>query len=550
VVLAQDKPGFIANRFGMWNLFHTIHTAERLGLTVEQVDEISGTFLGRPKSATFRLADIIGLDVMRDIANNLKSSLTEDPKTATFEIPNSMLSLLGRGWIGDKTGHGYYRREGKETLVLDFATFAYRMPREVQFPDSAELNALPLGERLAKGLDLKSEVGEFLREALIPALVYADELKAQVSHSVADFDNVMKWGFGWEKGPFELIDCIGSQKVWPQRVEDGPDHPYYKQGSVRGFHGGYTNLPKHPEFETLHDFKQIEVGETYRLRDMGNGVIAIVLTSKMGVLSPKVVAELKQVFGQKFSHYVLTSEAKCFSAGFDIQFLNQHVQDGEFHKIEEGLLNLQELGELMQTKPGATAIFTYCLGAGLELALSSHTIVADAESQIGLPESRLGLIPGGRGVCLMRQNNAFNAKRLAEVTLTMAQGTISSNADHAKQLGYLRNTDKVVYDRDRLFFIAKQAALDATVVAEDLWKPALGPLVGMIDELVAKQRASGAFTEYDEFIAGKLRQIVARSTSYQDAIERERTEFVDLAKRTLTQTRLRHMLDHGTALRN
>lgn len=150
----------------------------------------------------------------------------------------------------------------------------------------------------------------------------------------------------------------------------------------------------------------------------------------------------------------------------------------------------------------------------------------------------------------MRQNNSFNAKRLAEVTLTMAQGTIAPNADAARQLGYLRSSDVTVYNPDRLIFLAKQAALDATPQPPEPWKTALGPLIGMIDEGIAKQKALGVFTEYDEVIAGKLRQIVARSTCYEEALQRERAEFIDLCKRNLTQTRIRHMLDQGTTMRN
>jgi 3-hydroxyacyl-CoA dehydrogenase len=545
VIVAKDVPGFIANRYGMWCLFHAIHVAEKLGLAVEEVDAITGQFIGRPKSGTFRLADIIGLDVMRDIGNNLRASLPEDPQTATYELSNSMMSMLGRGWLGDKTGHGYYRREGKESLTLELTTFAYRVPHEPSLPDLERLGSLPLSKRLVESLTLKSEVGEYLREYLVPALRYADKLKAEVSQSVLDFDRVMKWGFGWELGPFEMIDLIGRGALGlPQEGSN------YRNGEIRNYTGHYFKPPAEPEFETLSDFKEIAVGDTFRVRDLGNGVIGIVLTTKMGILSPHAINELTGVFQEKFEHFVFTSESKSFSAGFDIKFLNEAILAENFGSIESGLDALQRLGELMQAKSGAAAIFGHCLGAGLELALSCSSIVAAAETQIGLPESRLGLIPAGRGVALMKQNNSFNAKRLAEVTLTMAQGTVALNADAAKQLGYLRSTDRTVYNPDRLLFLAKQAALQAKPLDADIWKPALGPLGGMIDEGISKLRSAGTFSEYDEVIAGKLRQVVARSASYQDALQRERTEFLDLCHKNLTQTRIRHMVEHGTTLRN
>jgi 3-hydroxyacyl-CoA dehydrogenase len=481
VIVAKDVPGFIANRYGMWCLYHAIKVAEKLALPVEEVDAITGWFIGRPKSGTFRLADIIGLDVIRDIGNNLRESLPEDPHTSTFQLSTTMISMLGRGWIGDKMGHGYYRREGKETLILDLTTYAYRMSRETQIPDLKRLAEVPLRERIVEGLTLKSEVGEYLREYLVPALRYAESLKGEVCFSVQDFDRVMKWGFGWELGPFELIDLIGAQFLG---IED--KCPNYQNGEIRNYTGHYFKPPAEPEFETLEHFKEIARGDNFRVRDLGNGVIGIVLTSKMGVLSPHAIQELTGVFQEKFEHFVFTSEAKSFSAGFDLKFLNEAISTDQFDSIDLGLEALQNLGTLIQSKSGVAAVYGHCLGAGLELALSCSTILACAETQVGLPESRVGLIPSGRGVVLMKQHNSFNARRLAEVTLTMAQGTIAPNADAARQLGYLRSTDQTVYNPDRLIFLAKQAALEAKPQPLETWKTALGPLGGMIDEGISK----------------------------------------------------------------
>lgn len=545
VVVAKDTPGFIANRYGMWCLYHAIRVAEKLGFAVEDVDAITGPFLGRPKTGTFRLADVIGLDVMRDIGQQLMEKKPDDPFISTFELPSSVLSLLARGWIGDKSGHGYYEREGKEVLVLDLTTFAYRMQRPTTFADLARLSAMPLGPRIRETLQLKSEVGEFAREFLIPTLRYAHTLAEEISHSVHDFDRVMKWGFGWEKGPFELIDEIGADQLGVPLSE-----PFYKGDMVRQFSGQYSLPRSDPQFKPLSDYQEIAGGETFKLRDLGNGVIAIVITTKMGMITPLLVKELTEVFEAEVKHYVLTSEARSFSAGFNLNFFAKSIAAADFGSIEAELLALQRLGELMEKVPGAAAVYGHCLGAGLELALSTSTILAAAETQIGLPESRVGLIPGGRGVTLMKQNNSFNAKRIAEVTVSMTLGTVAGNADMARQIGYLRSTDKTVYGPDQLIFLAKQAALDAQPKDRTVWTAPVGPLSGMIDEHFAKLRASGTLTEYDEIIGGKLRQIVARSTSYDDALARERTEFIDLCGRNLTQQRIRHMLESGRPAKN
>jgi 3-hydroxyacyl-CoA dehydrogenase len=419
------------------------------------------------------------------------------------------------------------------------------MYQECEFRDLPKLSELPLAQRLQEGLASKSEVGEFLREYLIPVLRYAHQLKFEVSFSVRDFDRVMKWGFGWELGPFELIDAIGAKELGIPNVDLN-----YRNGEVLQFNGNYVRKAPEPQFERLEDFKEIAAGETFRVRDLGNGVIAVILTSKMGVISPLTVSELTSVFQEKFERFVFASEAAVFSAGYDLKFLREQIEAGNMPRIDSELEALQNLGELMQAKRGVAAIYGYCLGAGLELALSTSKIAACAETQIGLPEARVGLIPGGRGVALMKLQNGFNAKRLAEVTLTVSQGTVAQNADSARQLGYLRSTDVTIYNPDRLIFVAKQAALEAEPRAQEIWTASLGPLVGMLDEGVSKLKGSGSFSDYDELIAGKLRQIVARSTSYSDALSRERAEFVDLCGRTLTQTRIKHMIDQGKPLRN
>ncbi|MBC8065487.1 MAG: 3-hydroxyacyl-CoA dehydrogenase, partial [Chlorobia bacterium] len=206
VVLAKDTPGFIANRYGMWAMFHAIHIAEKLHLTIEQVDAITGPFLGRPRSGSFRLNDIVGLDIMKDIGANLIERCPSDPHMANYETPKSMEMLIAKGWIGDKVRQGYYRKEGKELLALNLQTFAYSQREEPDLPSLVELGRLPLGERVSKALESRDEVGEYLRHHLIPVLKYADYLKAEISHSVQDFDRVMMWGFGWQMGPFALID--------------------------------------------------------------------------------------------------------------------------------------------------------------------------------------------------------------------------------------------------------------------------------------------------------------------------------------------------------
>ncbi|HEY0867708.1 MAG TPA: 3-hydroxyacyl-CoA dehydrogenase NAD-binding domain-containing protein [Fimbriimonas sp.] len=545
VVLAKDTPGFIANRFGMWSMFHAVHVAERLHLSVEQVDAITGAFLGRPKSGSFRLNDIVGLDVMRDIAANLLERCPDDPHISTLNQPQTLTALLARGWIGEKVGRGYYRREGRELLALDLDTVAYRDVRAVDIPSLQSLGSLPLGERIARALELRDEAGEFLRLYLIPTLQYADYLKEEISHSVLDFDRVMMWGFGWEMGPFALIDAIGSERI------GRPGPPFYQGRSQRLFSGRYEEPPNQPQFAPVSSYPLVGEGETYRLRDLGDEVLAVGLTTKMGVVSPLVVEELTDLVENKgIDRFILTSEAKSFSVGFDLAYLLRHIEMGAFEDIEVALARLQTLGSLLETRTCVAAVAGHCLGGGYELALSCSRIVAQAETQIGLPESKVGLLPGGRGLTLVRLYNQSNLKRLAEVAGHVVEGTVSQNADHARLLGYLRADDVTCYHPDALISRAKWVLQRTERGERPAWARSDAPLVGMLDRQFDQAYARGRLTEYDHIIAEHMKNVIGRATSYEDSLIRERHEFIALCRRPFTHARIKHMLETGKPLRN
>ncbi len=544
VVLAKDTPGFIANRYGMWAMFHAVHSAEKLQLTVEQVDAITGPFLGRPRSGSFRLNDIVGLDVMQDIASNLLERCPNDPHIGALQTPASMKTMLERGWIGEKVSQGYYRREAKELLSFDLQTHAYRQKQEARFASLEAIAKFPLGERVAKALELKDEAGEFLRTHLIPVLQYAESIKEEISHNVEDFDRVMKWGFAWEKGPFEMIDSIGSDRLGLSGKK------YYEVGKMMSFAGGFVHLKPEPQFASLQDYEVVARAENYQLRDLGDEVIAICLTTKMGVITPALVTEMTRFIKDcKFKRMVLASEARSFSVGFDLNFFQSAIQSVDVQAIDLALKDLQELGEMLESKTIVCAVHGHALGAGLELALSCSHIAAQAEAQIGLPEAKVGLIPGGRGTVLTRIYNQSSAKRLAEVVMTLTEGLVS-NPDMARSLGILRSTDVTVYHPDRLIADAKKLALTAVNVARPMLTTPEGPIAGMIERLMQEAKAIGKITDYDESIGGMMKQVFAKSESYEDALERERSEFLELCFRALTQARIKHMLENGKPLRN
>lgn len=540
VILAKDTPGFIANRFGMWSIYHAIRVAEKLHLSVEQVDAITGPFIGRPRSGTFRLADIVGLDVMDDIGANLLSRCPEDSEISVLERPRSVEELIGRGWIGDKVGQGYYRRENNDLLALDLTTLAYRQRQDVVLPSLTELGGLPLNERVTQALQRRDEVGEYLRLYLEPLLAYAEKVGPEISHSPLDFDRVMQWGFGWQLGPFAQLDQLRGSSATS----------WYLDHRVRQFDGGTAPIPDPAEYRPLREYPVIEETPTLKVRDLGDGVLAASIATKAGVVTPELVADLRRTIQHYVGSWVLASETPNFSVGFDLKRILAAIEREDWDEIDEMLGQLQSLGEFLEIRPVVAAVSGYCVGGGYEVAFSCPRVVVDAEGKIGLPESKVGLIPGGRGTTLMRRNNQSSAKRLTEAALAVTLGEVSVSADHGRQLGFVRPDDITSYHPDRLLSLAKQTVLGLRVEPPVAWAPVVGPLVGMIDRAQQERKAAGTMTNYDEVIGDQVKKVMAKSTSYGDALVRERECFLDLAKRNFTQLRIRHMLEQKTALRN
>lgn len=544
VVVAKDTPGFIANRFGMWAMFHAVHTAEKLGLTVEQVDAITGPFLGRPRSASFRLNDIVGLDIMQDIARNLYERCPEDPYRDSLEMPASLQFLFNQGWIGDKAGRGYYRREGKEFLAFDMVTRAYRQRLDANFTELEAVAKEPLGRRIAHALELKTEPGEFLRHHLIPVLQYANYLKEEISHNVQDFDRVMKWGFGWEMGPFEMMDAIGIERF-------GVSEPFYLGDAQRTYAGDYVKLADEPQYRQLVDYPIIEACRNFNIRDLGEGVSAICLTTKMGTITPDLCKELHDWIEPKDGRFVLASESKHFSLGFNLTWFLDRIAADEFEEIVSGLDLLQGTAVLLSTKKIVSAVHGYCLGAGLELAFQCPKVVALSDAMIGFPESKVGLFPGGGGTAeLGLRAQLLGAKAVVEAARTLALGETSASADHARQLGYLRVTDRTIYHPERLITDAREEALKVEPFFRPRWQVPAGPIPGMIDAALQELRGKDLITDHGVLIGEKVKFILSKANSFEHACELERSLFIDLCRNALTHARIRHMLDTGKPLAN
>ncbi|MDQ2986632.1 MAG: 3-hydroxyacyl-CoA dehydrogenase/enoyl-CoA hydratase family protein [Armatimonadota bacterium] len=549
VVLAKDTPGFIANRYGMWVLMQALHTAEKLGFTCEAVDAITGPFIGRPRTGTHRLADLIGFDIMEDICGNLTRRCEADPYLDTLSMPASVKHLMTVGWIGNKAGQGYYKKEGDQFLTYDRGLRKYRPRVE---PEIASLaSRAPLGERVRTALEARDEVGEFLREHLPKALHYATHVGQEISYSVRDFDDVMKWGWGWTMGPFEMIDAIGYDALAPF-IPSKPlyeNTPFYGEGKALDLERTeHVPLRQDARFVTVSDFEIAKSGDGWALRDDGMGGHLFELRNKMGALDPLVVRALLDHLEQNSdARITLVSNGPAYSVGYDLQYILSKAESGEFEEMRTGLVELQKAGLALQKARSAAVVQGYGLGGGFELAMRCRTVVAFAEATVGLPEVWVGLVPAGGGTAEMRKRTNGDAKQLCVGAMTIAAGK-KVMAAQARKSELLRGTDIVAVNPDSLLFRALHA--DRSERPQVSWTPAPPMLAGMIDNEIEKLRSTNELGEYGAVVAGEAKHIFVKSTSEAHALELEIDAFLRLMGKQRTHLRIRSMFEHGKPVNN
>ncbi len=557
VVRAKDTPGFIANRYGMWSLFHAIKTSERLGLSVETVDEITGPFLGRPRTGTFRLADLIGLDIMEDIAWNIYNRCPHDAQREVLELSPSMRYLREQGKLGAKTGGGYYQREGQEYLVLDLKTRAYRARQSPNLPSLSELSELPLVDRIATALERGDEVGEFLREYFLPTLRYAMVIAQEIAHSVQDIDQVMKWGWGWELGPFEWIDALTLERLekatklsdtaFGSALKDFA--PFYRNGSALNLENlQHEALPPDDRYQTINHYPILKQGKNWSVHRTAEDARIFRWETKSNALDADIVQALKEeVLAQPGVRWILANEGRGFCAGFNLKAFLTAGEEKRFGDVENWLIALQEAVLGLRAADSVSAVYGFALGGGMELALGCRGIVAHPETQLGFPEALVGLVPSGGGTSLMRLRSQEDLHQLNQVFRQLILGE-KIPAHQGKEALFLRSTDRLLVNPDQLLFQAIHMPTEEERLPD--WKPAPPPLAGILGETIHRLRAKGEIGEYGTFIAEQIKHIFVRPATLEQALEMEREAFLKLLGHPLTQARIKHMLDTGKPLKN
>jgi len=506
VVVAKDTPNFIANRIGTFSMLNALRLMAALGMTVEEVDACTGPAVGWPKSATFRTADIVGLDVLVHVVKNIYETAPNDESREMYKVPALVEEMVKRGWLGDKTGQGFYKKvkgEGeKEILTLDVNTMEYRPRQKARFASLEMGKAIEdTRERLRAlvGPVLEGQKGDkaqqFLWGGLSEMCLYAARRVPEISDNVVDVDRALRWGFAWELGPFEIMDAIGVKAFAGQVQKEGRALPVLTEKVLasgrRGFYesqkgtttvfdiasGGAKKVEEPKGVIILKSLKgagrEVERNSGASLIDLGDGVVCCEFHAKMNAIGADLIAMLHKGLKRlenDFEAMVIANQAVNFSVGANLMLVLVGAQEQEWDELHMAVKQFQNVNLAIKyaPKPVVAAPQGLALGGGCEVGLHAARIQAAAEAYIGLVETGVGLIPGGGGTkeMLIRANehaaggedlDLFHA--LKPVFEAIAMAKVGTSAEECRDLGYLRREDGVSMNRDRLVADAKEAAL-------------------------------------------------------------------------------------------
>ncbi|MDR7485946.1 MAG: 3-hydroxyacyl-CoA dehydrogenase/enoyl-CoA hydratase family protein [Armatimonadota bacterium] len=599
VVYARDVPNFIANRIGTYGFLKTVHLMLELGLDVDEVDDLTGPLLGRPRSATFRTTDLVGLDVALHVAANAYRLLPGDEERAVFQPPAFMEEMARRGWLGDKSGGGFYRRQDGEILVLDYRTLDYRPRRRVSTPalDAARAIEDP-ARRLAALLAMGDRYGDFLRRLLRAVFLYAARRIPEISDDVVNVDRAMRWGFAWDLGPFELHDAlVAVGAAGALRPDDATLPPLVRAVHERGTGTFYRDADAARHYFDLRS-------ETYRpepgmrdrivlawlkraggvvatnpgasLVDLGDGVACLEFHAKANAIGEdglRMARTALERVAADFDALVIGNQGADFSAGANLVLVLLEAQEGNWEELDLALRAFQQVATAIRRAPFpvVAAPFGRTLAGAVELCMACPHVQAAAETYMGLVETGVGLIPAGSGTMEMARRAAACIPDGADADLlpfvrwvfdTMATARVSTSAEEARALGYLRPSDGISVNGELLLADAKAAAL-ALVRAH--WRPhppALIRVVGQrgyaaIESVLHIMRTGGHITDHDVVVAKKLGYVLCGGlvpdgtrVAEDYLLDLEREAFLSLLGTRATQDRIRHMLQTGRPLRN
>jgi len=597
-VIAKDTPAFIGNRIGIFGIQSLFHQVQEMDLTVEEVDKLTGPVIGRPKSATFRTVDVVGLDTLVHVANGIYENCPNDEAHELFKLPAFINTMMENKWLGSKTGQGFYKKEGKVIKTLDLNTLQYRDKKSARFA------TLELTKTVDKVIDRfpilisgKDKAGEFYRKNFAAMFQYVSNRIPEITDELYKIDDAMKAGFGWEHGPFQIWDAIGVEKgielmnaeglepnAWVNEMIASGNKSFYtvKDGSTYAYDipkKAQEKIPGQDSFiilDNIRKSKEVFKNSGVVIEDLGDGILNCEFQSKMNTIGGDVLAGLNKAVDlaeKDFQGLVIGNQAANFSVGANIGMIFMMAAEQEYDELNMAIKYFQDTMMRMRYSsiPTVAAPHGMALGGGCELSMHSDMVVAAAETYIGLVEFGVGVIPGGGGSkeMALRASDTFRKgdvklNVLQEYFLTIGMAKVATSAYEAFDLGILqKGKDKVVVNKDRQIATAKayaklmaETGYTQPVKRTDvkvLGKQALGMFLVGTDSM----EDSNYISEHDKKIANKLAYVMAGGdlseptlVSEQYLLDLEREAFLSLCTERKTLERIQHMLKTGKPLRN
>ena len=602
-VVAKDTPAFIGNRIGIFGIQSLFHQVKEMGLTVEEVDKLTGPVIGRPKSATFRTVDVVGLDTLVHVANGIYENVPEDEEHETFKLPNFIDTMMENKWLGSKSGQGFYKKVknddgSSEILSLDLDSMEYRKSKKASFGTLEKTKSVNVvADRFPILIQGDDKAGEFYRKNFGAMFAYVSKRIPEITDELYKIDDAMKAGFGWENGPFEIWDAVGVKKgielikdlgkepaPWVnEMLENGVDSFYeVREGNTYYYSipdKTHKKIPGQDAFiilDNIRKTKEVWSNKDVVVEDLGDGILNVEFRSKMNSIGGDVLAGVNKAIDlaeASFDGLVIANNGKNFSVGANVGMIFMMAVEQEYEELNAAVKYFQDTSMRIRYSsiPVIVAPHGMTLGGGCEFTLHADRVVAAAESYIGLVEFGVGVIPGGGGSkeMAMRASDTFmkddvELNRLQEYFLTIGMAKVSTSAYEAFDTGILqKGKDIVIVNQDRQIAAAKAVArfmadqgytkpIRRTDV-KVLGKQALGMFLVGTDQMVAGNYIS----EHDKKIANKLAYVMAGGdlsdasfVSEQYLLDLEREAFLSLTGERKTLERLQHMIQKGKPLRN
>ncbi|HXW52511.1 MAG TPA: 3-hydroxyacyl-CoA dehydrogenase/enoyl-CoA hydratase family protein [Myxococcota bacterium] len=602
VVIGKDTTNFIANRIGVYGMMEAMSSVLLGGYSIEEVDAVFGPALGRPKSAIFRTADVVGLDTFIHVAKNCFDHLKDDECRSVFQIPDFLHKMVQNGWLGQKSGQGFYKKEGDAFLAIDPKSLTYHEKAKVRFDSLGAIrNMASLTEKLGYMAYADDRAGQLFFDLTAKVLIYAANRLFEIADNIVDIDNALKWGFGWELGPFETWDAIGVRKSASLMESKGLNVPGWVKDMLRvGRENFYEEDALYaanyycPSSKSKTDIKtdnrewKIEClkkdktklvadADAYSLVDAGNGALIVEFHSKMNAIDQEILQGINDGIDRceagKFEALVLANDGANFSVGANLLLLYMAASQGLWQEIDDIVRLFQNTSKRLRycSIPTVSAPFQLTLGGGCELSMWCDKIHAHAETYIGLVEFGVGLIPGGGGNIAMVARTLKGVPNtptfvtepfLMRALETVAMAKVATSAEEAGEFLYLADSDS--FSMNRRFQLHNAAAVAVSMAKRGYVAPRkrMFRLPG-INGLAAfdvglRSMLGGQFiSEYDYFIAKKVAHVMTggHTNSYQEVTEDylldlEREAFLSLCGEKKTMARIAHMLEHNKPLRN